>query len=271
MRATATLLVALVALGTASATSLFATPSFRDTDTCGFLPVRPPLLPPLPSAGQDVCAKITCPSAPSACYEVSESERQTQTQTQTQTQAQTQTEAETHRERMQTNPSLRLRLTFGQDSICINGLCLAPLPKPFGTPCDDGRDNTVGDVCGEGVCAGLSVSCPNNVFLKPGHVLGAGEQLAASWEEPKASYAAGASIHFTSNFQSGDLFPAGVHNVKFTADVDVPGVGVVSSSCSFDVTVYADPSTNEAMPCHADVPCDHSRHLLHLGTNSQLP
>ena len=51
---------------------------------------------------------------------------------------------------------------------CANGACRAPLTKASGTPCDDGNEETSGDVCdASGVCAGVNL-CANVTCAPPG-------------------------------------------------------------------------------------------------------
>lgn len=143
-----------------------------------------------------------------------------------------------------------------EEAICVNGLCLPHLPKAFGTPCDDGIDATIGDVCGDGVCSGLTVSCPvSEVIVRPDTSLRLGEKIQASWQEPVASYAPGADIRISSNLKSGDLFSAGTHHVTYWADVNVPAVGTVSTSCMFDVIVYADHDPCTKVHCNLENAC----------------
>lgn len=38
---------------------------------------------------------------------------------------------------------------------CANGVCSPSLPKPDLSPCDDGKEDTAGDVCRDGVCVAI--------------------------------------------------------------------------------------------------------------------
>ncbi|EDQ91315.1 uncharacterized protein MONBRDRAFT_23588 [Monosiga brevicollis MX1] len=124
-----------------------------------------------------------------------------------------------------------------QDSECVDGVCLAPRPLAFGTPCDDHNDNTMEDVCsGNGECIGKRFTCPPDMELTlPVNSV----SVQAHWSAPSASFATGSGWTYDSNYAPGAFFGAATLDAFesfFNPDVAITcqgGLAVCTSPRSF--------------------------------------